>query len=199
MTKLCLVRHGQTDWNMEGRYQGQSDIPLNEHGRAMAHRLAEALDGQDFSIIYSSDLLRAVETACILAKKLHLAIIADARLREINQGEWEGQLVETIKNHYSALWDLRSIEPESFRPPGGETVHEVAARVYEFLDDLTQKYQSGKILVVSHGLAIATVICRDLGIPIAQSYQYIPENVEPVWIEWTSENADAQDHRTYKK
>lgn len=184
MTKLCLVRHGQTDWNLEGRYQGQSDIPLNENGRAQARTLALQLQGQPFGAVYTSDLERARETAGIIAAPLRLPITTDIRLREINQGEWEGRLVEIIKARYADLWQQRSVDPASVRPPGGETVGEVAARVHAALDDIACIQPNASVLIVSHGLALATAICNVRGIPVGQAYSVIPDNAEPVWVEW---------------
>ncbi len=184
MTRLCLIRHGQTDWNLEGRYQGQSNVPLNEAGRAQAQALRGQLHGQSFAAIYSSDLRRAKETAEIIATDFHLLVKAEPRLREINQGEWEGQQVEAIRDRYARLWEQRSLDPASLRPPGGETVGEVAKRVYAALDDIASIYPAASVLIVSHGLALATVICRVRGIPLGRAYAEIPNNTEPVWINW---------------
>ncbi len=184
MTQLCLVRHGQTDWNLEGRYQGQSDVPLNENGFAQAMQLAEQLKGETFAAIYSSDLLRARQTAQPVAKMLGMPVQIEPRLREINQGEWEGVLVEDIRARYAELWSQRTVDPASVRPPGGETVGEVAARVYAALDDIARLFPTERALIVSHGLSIATAICREKGIPVGQAYTVIPENVQPVWMQW---------------
>jgi broad specificity phosphatase PhoE len=184
VTRFCLVRHGQTDWNSEGRYQGQSNVPLNEIGRAQAVTLARQLMDSSFAAIYSSDLQRAVETAEIIAAALHLPVMLEPRLREINQGEWEGQLVEVIRSRYAGLWQARSIDPANLRPPGGETVLEVAGRVNTALDDIAHRNPNTDVLIVSHGLAIATVICKRDGIPLGQAYRVIPDNAEPVWMEW---------------
>jgi alpha-ribazole phosphatase len=184
MTRFCLVRHGQTDWNLEGRYQGQSDVPLNENGRNQAGALAQKLKGYPFTAIYTSDLVRAKETADILAAALRLPVICDLRLREIDQGKWEGQLVDDIKARYVELWQQRSVDPASLRPPGGETVEEVANRVHTAMDDIARHHPGASVLVVSHGLALATVICTIRAIPLGQAYSVIPENGEPVWLEW---------------
>jgi broad specificity phosphatase PhoE len=184
MTIFCLVRHGQTDWNLEGRYQGQSDIPLNEVGRAQAYTLARQLKEQSFTAVYSSDLKRAIETGVIIAKALGMSVTIDSRLREINQGEWEGQLVEVIKARYVELWQQRSVDPAGVRPPGGETVGEVAHRVYKALDDIAHLHPNGNVLITSHGLALATIICKDKKIPIGQAYDVIPDNAEPAWVHW---------------
>ena len=189
MTRLCLVRHGQTSWNLEGRYQGQSDVPLNEKGRDQARVRAWQLKDCGFAAVYSSDLQRAMETAAILAAPNNLPVLPDPRLREINQGEWEGQLVHAIQARYDELWQQRSADPASVRSPGGETVGEVARRVYAALDDIAARHTTGSVLVVSHGLSLATAICRARGIPIGQAYKEIPENTTPVWIDWNPENA----------
>lgn len=186
MTRFCLVRHGQTDWNLEGRYQGQSDVPLNENGRYQARLLAQKLKSCPFAAIYTSDLVRARETADILAAALHLPVTGDARLREIDQGQWEGQFVDDIRARYAELWQQRTVDPASLRPPGGETVGEVAVHAHATLDDFARRHPGASVLVVSHGLALATVICTLRAIPLGQAYSVIPENVAPVWLEWDS-------------
>jgi broad specificity phosphatase PhoE len=184
MTEFCLIRHGETDWNLEGRYQGQSDVSLNETGRLQALEISRQLQSQTFAAIYTSDLKRAQETAQIIAKELNLPYSIDPRLREINQGEWEGQQVEVIKSRYSELWNKRTIDPASVRPPGGETVGEVAQRAFEVLDDLSHRLPGVKVLIISHGLTLATILCKVRLIPIGQAYRLIPGNAEIIWIEW---------------
>jgi broad specificity phosphatase PhoE len=97
---LILIRRGQTDWNLAGRYQGQSDLPLNQHGREQALQIARSLDGTGLSAIYASDLARARDTAQILARAAGLKVQLDPWLREINQGEWEGMLFAEIQARY---------------------------------------------------------------------------------------------------
>lgn len=191
MTRLCLIRHGQTDWNLEGRYQGQSDVPLNQNGLVQAESLIENLDGRTFAAIYSSDLTRARQTAEPIAKRLGIQVRLEPRLREINQGEWEGVLVEDIKARYAEIWSQRTVDPASVRPPGGETVGEVAERVHAALDDIARLHPGGIVLVVSHGLSIATAICRAQNIPVGQAYTVIPDNVHPVWMEWQPDEKHA--------
>jgi broad specificity phosphatase PhoE len=186
--KFCFVRHGQTDWNIEGRYQGQSDVPLNKNGRFQAHQVAKQLIKHRLCAIFSSDLVRAVETAEIIGAVLHLPVKTDGRLREINQGEWEGQLVDKIKDYYSKLWQQRSSDPANVRPPGGETVSELGNRVCEVLDEIAKGESDGPVLIVSHGLALATAICRNQHIEFGHAYEWIPPNAEPIWVEWNSSN-----------
>jgi broad specificity phosphatase PhoE len=187
MTRFCLVRHGQTAWNLEGRYQGQSDIPLNAAGLEQARELARTLQNVRFDAVYSSDLVRALETAnTIIALQDHLQVHVDPRLREINQGEWEGVQIEEIRAQYAHLWQVRQVDPVNLRPPGGETVGEVFQRMHSALDEIAGLYLGGNVLVVSHGLALATILCFIQGFPIGQAYLHIPDNSVPIWISWQS-------------
>lgn len=186
MTRFCLVRHAETDWNLEGRYQGQTDIPLNEEGRAKAHSLAMRLQSVHFAAVYSSDLVRASETAVIIAAKLRLPVQLDSRLREIDQGEWEGRQLEFIRAHYAELWRQRRLNPEFGRAPGGESLAEVARRVYAALDEISGRHPDMAVLAVSHGLALAAILCRIHNIPLVQAYEAIPPNTEPIWVEWSA-------------
>ena len=123
MTKLLLIRHGQTDWNLEGKYTGQADIPLNETGRAQAHDAAELMRRRPVDAIFSSDLVRALETAAIVAGKSEsgVNIQTDVRLREINQGVWEGMHFDEIKRRYGAELAAREAQPLDFAAPKGST------------------------------------------------------------------------------
>jgi broad specificity phosphatase PhoE len=187
MTPLWLIRHGQTDWNLEGRYQGQSDAPLNAAGRAQAETLARQLTGKPFAALYSSDLQRARETAEIIGASVGLSPQGDVRLREINQGEWEGQLVTEIIARYQQAWAERKADPLGARAPGGESVAEVAARASEAADVIAHRHPRGAVLIVSHGLTLATLLCQARGRPLGEAYQAIPENAIPEVIDWPSQ------------
>ena len=181
MVELWLIRHGETDWNLEGRYQGQTDIPLNATGRAQAFAFAGELKGVVFDAIYASDLQRAAETARILANRLNMPLNLDARLREIRHGEWEGRLVaEVLKDQV----DPRRTDPENFHAPGGETLRQVADRMMAAADDLDHIYSNGKVLVVAHGMSLATLICEAEGIGLLDAAAYIPENCSARIITW---------------
>ena len=103
MTELILVRHGQTDWNVAGRYQGQTDIPLNAVGLQQARALADKLPRRPYAALYSSDLARAAQTAKLLASALDLPVRFDRRLREICQGEWEGKSLQQVSEQFAGL------------------------------------------------------------------------------------------------
>ena len=113
MVDIYLARHGQTDWNKQDRFQGQHDVPLNSLGVRQAEALRDRLVGLDFSLIYSSDLDRALDTARIIARDQQAEIIRDQRLREMNFGAWEGMTYEKIKEEYAQ--ELHAWENDLFR------------------------------------------------------------------------------------
>lgn len=166
---LLLIRHGQTNWNLEQRFQGQSDIPLNETGRKQAQALAERLAAENFDAIYSSDLQRAIETAHIIRKS---GFQPDARLREVNFGDWEGLTYDEIKVKHPET--LAAWENDIFKnaPPNGETLEGLAVRVQSMLDELRMKHQDQRILIVAHGGVLQTLICLALKLPPTMYWQF---------------------------
>jgi len=181
MTHLYLIRHGQTDWNIEGRWQGHADVPLNDRGRAQAENIARSLANVGLVAIYSSDLVRAHETAKALARTTGLPIHLDARLREIHQGEWQGLLVSEIQQRYGEAFHARHANPLTVAPPGGETVLQVKERVIAALEDIITRHPAERVAVVSHGFALAVVQVHYKNLPIDQVWDLIPKNDE--WIE----------------
>jgi broad specificity phosphatase PhoE len=184
MAELWLARHGQTDWNVEGRYQGHADVPLNTLGLCQAAELAQKLEGQTFAAIFSSDLRRARQTAESVAARLGLPVRLDARLREIDQGDWEGRLVREIAELYAEEWHVNPADPEKFAAPNGETIGQVSSRVGQAADEIARQFPRQPVLIISHGLALAILICRARKIPLGQVYHHIPPNAEAVPITW---------------
>lgn len=176
MTRFILIRHGETDWNIEGRWHGQADVPLNEHGREQAGQTARALAGIKIAAIYSSDLSRACETAEALASIAKLKAQFDARLREIHQGEWQGLLVSEIQAGYAEIFQRRMTDPMSAAPPGGETASQVMERVVAAIEEMRQKHSGQTVAVVSHGFAIACLLAHYQNLPIQKIWDLIPEN-----------------------
>jgi broad specificity phosphatase PhoE len=158
MTHLILIRHGETDWNVEGRYQGQADPPLNHRGLAQAHQLAVSLRDVPLDVLVTSPLSRAYQTAAILAEILGgLPLHVDPRLMEIHQGDWQTRLRSEIEALYPDLFQRWETEPWEITPPGGEHLRQVQARVYAALDDLLAQYQGQTIGLVTHRIPIALI------------------------------------------
>ena len=185
MTELWLVRHGQTDWNVVRRFQGNSDTLLNDTGIAQAQTLAATLDGQSFAALYASPLQRAYQTAEVLADHLQLSIQTDDDLVEACHGDWEGMLWTDIKVQYPKLLSQRSVDPVYTRPPGdGETVAEVAARMTAAATRIAQRHPQEKVLIASHGLSLAALICCARGVSLKEVFDYIPKNTQVEKIHW---------------
>jgi broad specificity phosphatase PhoE len=186
MTRLWLVRHGQTDWNVQGRWQGQAPDapPMNAAGVDQVEALSEHLDGVRFTALYCSDLLRARQTADILARRTGLAVVPDARLREIALGEWEGMLGAEIEQRYPLELAQRLVDPVRSRPPSGETVEEMAVRLREALDDIAGRHPDDEVLIITHGLAMATVLCLASALPLERVFDHLPDNAQPTLLTW---------------
>jgi broad specificity phosphatase PhoE len=148
-TTLVLVRHGETDWNREHRWQGHADPRLNAVGRRQAADLAERLASSSFVALYSSDLARARETAAIVAARLGLDVRLDPRLREVDVGEWSGLTSLEIEARYP--------ERDRARRDGatpwtrGESYEAMSARVLRALDEIATAHEPGRVLVITHG------------------------------------------------
>ena len=151
MTLLCLVRHGETAWNAEHRVQGQLDVPLNDVGRGQARAVAEALAGERFAAIYSSDLSRARETAEPAARLLGLPVRLDANLRERHYGIFERLTYAEVKERFPedyARFERR--EPEfDFRT--GESLRAFFARAVQCVLSIAERHAGERVLVFTHG------------------------------------------------
>lgn len=173
-----LIRHGETDWNVEGRYQGQADPPLNERGRAQARRVAKALQGQRLDALYASDLRRAAETAEAIGRATGLAVRYDPRLREIHQGEWQGLLVTEIERRYPELFRRWQVAPLRVTLPGGESITQMQERVLAAVEDIVRQHPGQRVAIVAHKLPIAVIKCRYQDIPLEHLWDLIPPNAE---------------------
>lgn len=183
---LWLVRHGQTDWNFAGRWQGQSPAapPLNGVGLAQALALRDQLKGRQFSAVYSSDLLRARQTAGLLAEPLGMPVTLESRLREMDLGDWEGMFSSEIRTSFSRELEQRHWDPLHTPAPGGESPLQVAKRVLPAVDEIALRHAGESVLIVAHGISLAVITCMAQGIPLEKLYEHIPDNAMLVPVEW---------------
>ncbi len=180
MPRFILVRHGQTQWNKEGKYTGQSDIPLNETGREQAKAASHHILNLKPDIIYSSDLQRAEETARLIrGQKRSIPLITDQRLREIHQGEWEGLHEKEIQRRFEKQFETRKNDPLQTAPPGGETIGDVYHRVVDFLLEMQEQHTDQLVLIVAHGVVLAIFDLISCGEPIEKVFDHIPANADP--------------------
>ena len=167
MTELLLVRHGETDWNRDRRFQGHADQPLNETGREQAQALAHELSDEGIDIAYTSDLVRARETAEIIAARLGVDVVALRELREIDVGEWQGLTWPEIEERYPAgakSWQERGHGWES-----GETYEQLGERILAALRGIAANHPSGRVLIVGHGGTVRATRAYIEGLSVAAS------------------------------
>jgi len=157
MLHLMLVRHGETQWNAQRRYQGQSDVPLSELGVRQAELVADWLAGYKIDAVYASDLRRAWETAQIIGKKSRLDILSEPRLRELKFGILEGLTFDEAQEQYPeiiAAW----LDDFHQTPEGAETIDLFNARVISLLEDLKRKHDGQVVLLVAHGGSLSEIL-----------------------------------------
>lgn len=153
--RVILLRHGVTDWNADGRFQGQADVPLNDVGRQQARAAGRELAGWGISRIVSSDLSRAAETARLVAKECELDVVADARLREVNVGSWVGLDLDAAARLEPELLPALRAGRDFRRSPEGETATDAGKRVaLALLDHAESAGDDEVLLAVGHGLSL---------------------------------------------
>jgi len=164
--ELILVRHGETSWNREERVQGISDIELNEQGRKQAVKLAEALKGRPIEAIFSSPLVRALETARIINRYHGLHIQVREELREMDQGIFEGLSFRELMAKEGAFLSRWVKDPASVTMPGGESLADVQKRAWPVMEEIIREGCSS--LVVSHSFTISTILCKIAGLDLSR-------------------------------
>jgi len=166
LQRLVLLRHGRTDFNVEGRMQGHLDSHLTPDGLAQAEAVAPDIAALGPDRLISSDLRRAVDTAGVVGAVAGLPVKVDPRLRETHLGEWQGYTVAEVEQGWpGAIADWRS-DP-GWAPPGGESRIEVVHRARPVVDELDEEYNEhdGVVVIVAHGGLIAGLVCGLLGLP----------------------------------
>ncbi len=148
MTRLLLARHGETEWNRVGRWQGHADPPLNRTGRQQAAELAERLSGDGITAVYASDLARASETARAVAARLGLDVVEDPALREIDVGSWSGLTRAEVSERFPEGF-ARWLEGEIGHD--GETREQLAERVVAATAEIAGRHRGETVLLVTHG------------------------------------------------
>jgi broad specificity phosphatase PhoE len=162
---LLLARHGETDWNRDRILQGQVDVPLNANGRRQAHELAVRLGGWEIDALYTSDLVRAAETATILGNVLGLEPRLSADLREIDVGRWGGLTHAELERRYPE--EVAALARGEDVPRGGaERVRELQERMVTAFERIGRDHPGQTVLLVSHGGALRTLIAHLLGLDL---------------------------------
>ncbi|MBT2303491.1 histidine phosphatase family protein [Variovorax paradoxus] len=165
-TEIILIRHGETDWNRELRFQGHIDVPLNDLGHEQARRLGLRLADEPVQHLISSDLMRAQQTAAPAARQLELEIVTSAALREQHFGIVEGMRADEIQSLHPRAWEDWLQFREDHAMPEGESARQFHARIIEALVGIATAHAGQKVLVVTHGGVLDMVwrTARGLGL-----------------------------------
>jgi probable phosphoglycerate mutase len=172
--RFFIVRHGETLWNNEGRFQGQRDTELNERGIAQSNRVAEYLAGHNFDAVVSSPLKRARFAAEKIAERCGVnAVETIPKLTEINHGDWEGLLSSEVSARWPRLMEMWHSEPHTVVMPGegGESLRSVQIRAASAAEELAGRY-SGDVCVTAHDAVIKALVCHFLNAPLSSFWSF---------------------------
>ncbi len=166
MTEIIIIRHGETEWNKTGRFQGHSDVPLSAEGRTQAAALGKNLVVDHVDAIYASDLTRAMETAAPLAQRFGLEVISDPLLRELNFGAWEGRNFNDVNAENPNAMKNFYTDPEQADIPESEPFPEFQRRVAGRVREIVAHERGKRVVIVSHGASIRILLADLLSMPI---------------------------------
>ncbi len=187
-TTLYLMRHGETDWNRQRRWQAHLDVPLNDTGRAQARELARAVARLPLRAIYTSDLSRAVETARIVAAAFPggLPVVPEPRFREHHAGALAGHTLDEMRVLFPDWWAADQADPLNTRcPDGGETFRELCARAAAGAEAIAARHPGEAVGVVAHGGSIRALVFEVLRLPAESLDAFALDNCSVTVIEWS--------------
>lgn len=187
-TRILAIRHGETTWNQDKRLQGHLDIPLNERGHWQAARAAAALRDEPIAAVYSSDLARAHQTACVIAATQGLPVQAHTGLRERHFGDFQGRTwteLEVEEPEATRAWRTRV--PEFAPRGGGETLLQLRERIRSVLNEIAARHPGEQIVVVAHGGVLDMVYRLATGLELQAPRTWTVENAAINRLLWTPE------------
>jgi broad specificity phosphatase PhoE len=168
MALFYFLRHGETARNAEGRFCGRTDVPLSDVGRYQAQLLARRLKPILVEALYSSPLVRALETARLIGRAIGREAVVDDRLVELNYGAWEGRTHEGCSCATPAIYRAWELDPGTVAPPEGESGAQLIARLTPFLADAAQRHRRGNVVVVCHRTVCRLLACHLMGVPLSE-------------------------------
>ncbi|SDE84893.1 alpha-ribazole phosphatase [Sporomusa acidovorans] len=184
MTRLIIIRHGQTLWNLERKYQGHSDIALSDKGIKQAEAVAARLAKEKIDAVYASDLSRACKTAEYIAARHNLKVNITPELREIKFGEWEGLTYDQITARWPGMLGKLWTTPDELEIPGGESFHQLKERAYAAIQKIIKEHPGQTVAVVAHGGTIGTILCAVLDIHLNHVWSIKQDNTAVNIIEY---------------
>jgi len=169
-TRLYLVRHGQVEGHEEKRYNGQANVPLTALGQEQSRQVCDHLAEVALTAVYSSDLDRSLHCAALIADRHGLVAIADAALRELHIGEWEGRTWAELQEAYPQDWQRRLQDLVNYQVPGGESLQDAADRIRPVVKRLLAEHSGGDVAVVAHGGVNRIILLDAIGAALEQAF-----------------------------
>ncbi len=176
MGRWFIVRHGETEWNAQGRVQGHTDIGLSQRGILQAEAICARLAGVEIDAAYSSDLRRSAETARQILGRRDVQLCTTARLREYNKGVFEGLTPEETGQRYPQLYAASQVNDLDFAPPGGESIRQVSARMADFISGMKARHQDDHVLIVGHGGTLRAAFVALMELPLEANWRFAMAN-----------------------
>lgn len=188
MTKIYLIRHGQSEWNYLGKVQGQKNTKLTMLGKMQAESMGNRLINENIDIIYSSDLERAFNTAEIISEKIKKPIIKSKSIREINFGIWEGLTKKDLLENYRKEYNIWLKTPEKLKIEGAESLESLKNRSIKWLDNIIKENPEKNIAIISHSATLKVLLLGILNIPLTNFKNISISNVSLNIIEYRDYN-----------
>ena len=189
MGTLLIVRHGETEWNAEGRIQGHTDIGLSENGAQQARSLGQRLADRQIDVAYSSALKRTSETARLALGHRNVVLNETPRLREYHKGIFEGMTLTEIQTQFPDEYPKYLEKDLSYAPEGGETTRDVSTRMASIFQEIKAKHLDETVLVVSHGGALRAAMVSLLGMPLEGNWSFVFGNCGLTMVDTFADNA----------
>ncbi len=164
MTKVMLVRHGETDWNRKEIFRGRIDVELNDNGREQAKALAEAVSAFHIDAAYSSPLSRSLETANSIAEARDLDVKIAHGFTDLHYGQWQGMEHEAVKEEFPELYQTWHKSPHLIQFPGGESLDDVLQRSLNELKSIVAAHENQTVLIASHRVVNKVLLCGIMGL-----------------------------------
>ncbi|MBN1354476.1 MAG: histidine phosphatase family protein [Candidatus Omnitrophica bacterium] len=177
MSKLIIVRHGQTNWDKENRIQGALDIPLNSEGKNEAQKVAEELSSSKINVVFSSPAACSLSTANEIALHHNIKVRKTPEFNELDQGIWQGLLIKDVKKRYKKHYNSWKSSPAIIRPPRGECAREAYDRAISMMHKIVDKHKDESICVVSHDIILSLIKCYHGNIALEKMWRFMSNRI----------------------
>ena len=189
MGQLFIVRHGETEWNRQGRIQGHTDVGLSEQGIEQARCLAARLTDVRFDAAYSSDLSRAAETAALVLRDREVSLIPTPQLREYHKGAFEGLTEAELRSRYPGEYPGYVAKDLDYAPEGGESTRQVSDRMTAIVSEIKERHLGETVLLVGHGGSLRAAMMALLGMALDANWRFVFGNCTLTIVDTYHDNA----------